>query len=105
MSRLLKAPLSRTSSLLRYRENTGCYEVIFRRKQDVAKVDLNEPQFYHPEFDAAFEDVSEGEIESNFTSYRPYIESSVKTIDLLVFFELFSSGTCTMSTLLRLRVS
>ena len=29
-------------------------------------------------------------IETNFESYRPYIESCVKTMDLLVFFKLFN---------------
>ena len=37
------------------------------------------------------EDISEAEIETNFKSYRPYIESCVKTMDLLVFFKLFTA--------------
>ena len=37
------------------------------------------------------DDISEAEIETNFKSYRPYIESCVKTMDLLVFFKLFTT--------------
>ena len=40
--------------------------------------------------DLVLTDISEAEIETNFKSYRPYIESCVKTIDLLVFFKLFT---------------
>ena len=39
---------------------------------------------------ADLDNVTEAEIDSNFKSYRPYIESCVKTIDLLVFFKPFT---------------
>lgn len=39
------------------------------------------------------EDLTEEEIESNFTSYRPYIESCIKLLDLIVFFNMFTPGT------------
>ena len=38
------------------------------------------------------DDVTEEEIESNFTSYRPYIESCIKLLDLIVFFNMFTPG-------------
>lgn len=41
---------------------------------------------------AEVEDVTEEEIESNFTSYRPYIESCIKLLDLIVFVNLFTPG-------------
>lgn len=42
------------------------------------------------------EDVTEEEIESNFTSYRPYIESCIKLLDLIVYFNMFTSGQVKM---------
>lgn len=36
------------------------------------------------------EDATEEDIESNFVSYRPYVESSVSVIDLIVYLKLFT---------------
>ena len=44
--------------------------------------------------DTDLDNAIEAEIERNFHSYQPYIKSCVKTMDLLVFFKLFTEDQC-----------
>lgn len=62
-------------------------QTLWQPPQDSGDINLNGD-------DTDLDKATEAEIKSNFKSYRPYIESSVKTMDLLVFFKLFTEDQC-----------
>ena len=56
------------------------------------KKDLKEPLNDSFEGGDESKDATEEDIESNFVSYRPYVESCVSVIDLIVYLKLFTQG-------------